>query len=169
MDQWAADHASQAQRDRVATALVRLAVREFFEMGLVQTDPNFGNYLFDARTGKVALLDFGTAEKVVPTRARQLTELSRAMRDGDAARISTAATRAGFICRPCKFHPATVCGDHPSPSAVQRLELPRTLGAVGRTSIAYSVTSAYAPTADKAQKSPLRPRRTIARSSQRML
>ena len=103
MDQWAADHVSQAQRDRVATALVRLAVREFFEMGLVQTDPNFGNYLFDARTGKVALLDFGAAEKVVPTRARQLTELSRAMRDGDAARIGTAATRAGFICQPCKF------------------------------------------------------------------
>jgi len=97
VDQWAADHATQAQRDRVAAALVRLAVREFFEMGLVQTDPNFGNYLFDANTGRLALLDFGAAEKVLPARAKQLTELSRAMRDGDAARIQTAATRAGFI------------------------------------------------------------------------
>ncbi len=97
VDQWAAEHAPQAQRDRVAAALVRLAVREFFEMGLVQTDPNFGNYLFDAGTGKVALLDFGAAEKVLPARARQLTELSRAMRDGDATRLATAASRAGFI------------------------------------------------------------------------
>lgn len=97
VDQWAADHAPQAQRDRVAAALVRLAVRELFEMGLVQTDPNFGNYLFDARTGKVALLDFGAAEKVLPTRTKQLKDLARAMRDGDAARIRTAATRAGFI------------------------------------------------------------------------
>ena len=97
VDEWAAGHAPQAQRDRVAAALVRLAVREFFEMGLVQTDPNFGNYLFDAGTGKVALIDFGAAEKVAPTRVRQLAELGRAMRDGDAERIGTAATRAGFI------------------------------------------------------------------------
>ncbi len=97
VDQWAADAAPQAQRDRVATALVRLAVREFFEMGLVQTDPNFGNYLFDASTGKLALLDFGAAEKVVPARARQLAELACAMRDGDAARTGAAALRAGFI------------------------------------------------------------------------
>ncbi len=97
VDQWAADQAPQAQRDRVAAALVRLAVREFFEMGLVQTDPNFGNYLFDVGTGKVALLDFGAAEKVLPTRAKQLTALSRAMRDGDATQIRTAAIRAGFI------------------------------------------------------------------------
>lgn len=39
---------TQAQRDHVASALSRLAVHEFFRMGLVQTDPNFGNYLFDA-------------------------------------------------------------------------------------------------------------------------
>jgi aarF domain-containing kinase len=97
VDQWAADQAPQAERDRVAAALVRLAVREFFEMGVVQTDPNFGNYLFDAHTGKVALLDFGAAEKVLPARARQLTELCRAMRDGDTSRIGAAAARAGFI------------------------------------------------------------------------
>ena len=97
VDQWAADQAPQAQRDRVAAALVRLAVREFFEMGLVQTDPNFGNYLFDASTGKVALLDFGAAEKVLPARARQLTALGRAMRDGDASRVASAASGAGFI------------------------------------------------------------------------
>ena len=97
VDEWAANHARQAERDRVAAALVRLAVREFFEMGLVQTDPNFGNYLFDASTGKLALLDFGAAERVLPTRAKQLTELSRAMRNGDATLIRAAATRAGFI------------------------------------------------------------------------
>ena len=97
VDQWAADDAPQAERDRVATALVRLAVREFFEMGLVQTDPNFGNYLFDARRGRLALLDFGAAEKVPPTRVTQLTELGRALREGDQPRVRQAATRAGFV------------------------------------------------------------------------
>jgi aarF domain-containing kinase len=54
----------QAQRDHVALALCRLSVREFFEMRLVQTDPNFGNYLFEPASGRVALLDFGATEAV---------------------------------------------------------------------------------------------------------
>jgi thiol-disulfide isomerase/thioredoxin len=47
-----------AQRDAVAGALVHLAAHELFHMQLVQTDPNFGNYLFDSATGRIALLDF---------------------------------------------------------------------------------------------------------------
>jgi aarF domain-containing kinase len=66
-----ADH-PQGQRDHVAHTLSRLAVREFFEMRLVQTDPNFGNYLFDAATGRIALLDFGATEAVTVERVEQL-------------------------------------------------------------------------------------------------
>lgn len=65
----------QAWRDHVALALERLSVRELFDMRLVQTDPNFGNYLFDAATGRVALLDFGATEAVTPERVEQLREL----------------------------------------------------------------------------------------------
>ena len=96
VDQCAAYQAPQAQLDRGAAALVRLAVREFFEMNWMQTDPNFSNCLFDASTGKVVLLDFG-AKKAVPTRARQLTALGRAMHDGDGSRVGSAAGSAGFI------------------------------------------------------------------------
>ena len=52
---------TQAQRDLVATALSRLAVHEVFRMRLVQTDPNFGNYLCDAASGRIALIDFGAS------------------------------------------------------------------------------------------------------------
>jgi aarF domain-containing kinase len=87
----------QAQRDRVALALCRLAVREFFEMRLVQTDPNFGNYLFDADSGRVALLDFGATEVVSAQRVEQLRELGRALRQADRTRATAAATAAGLI------------------------------------------------------------------------
>lgn len=87
----------QALRDHVARALSQLAVREFFEMRLVQTDPNFANYLFDAASGRIALLDFGATEEVSAARVEDLRELGRALRADDRPRILAAALRAGFI------------------------------------------------------------------------
>ncbi len=87
----------QDQRDGIAHALASLTVREFFEMGLVQTDPNFANYLYDANTGRMALLDFGATEAVVPLRREQLREIGRGLRDGDRARVTAAALAIGFI------------------------------------------------------------------------
>ena len=66
-------------------------------MRLVQTDPNFGNYLFDAASGRIALLDFGATEAVAPERVEHLREIGRALRDADAARVETASVVAGFI------------------------------------------------------------------------
>lgn len=87
----------QSQRDRACSALCRLAVRELFEMHLVQTDPNFGNYLFDANSGRIALLDFGATQAVTPARAEHIRALARAQRDNDAAGVLQAAKKAGFI------------------------------------------------------------------------
>ena len=48
-----------AERERVAHQVLDLYFREFFEWGLVQTDANFGNFLFRPETGELVLLDFG--------------------------------------------------------------------------------------------------------------
>jgi predicted unusual protein kinase regulating ubiquinone biosynthesis (AarF/ABC1/UbiB family) len=96
VDRLAQGGGTQAQRDQVATALSRLAVHEFFRMRLVQTDPNFGNYLFDAASGRIALIDFGATETVTPERVVQLRELGRALRADDGPRLAAAANAAGF-------------------------------------------------------------------------
>ena len=36
----------QEQRDRVMGELIELVLRELFEFGVMQTDPNFANYLY---------------------------------------------------------------------------------------------------------------------------
>ena len=41
----------QAERDRVMTALIELMLLEFFELRMVQTDPNFSNYQYKQRHG----------------------------------------------------------------------------------------------------------------------
>lgn len=96
VDRLAREGVAQEQRDHVATALTRLAVHEFFRMRLVQTDPNFGNYLFDAASGRVALIDFGATEAVTDERVEQLRELGRALRSDDVPRMEAASDTAGF-------------------------------------------------------------------------
>ena len=96
IDELAQPGVPQARRDTVAEALCRLAVREFFEMRLVQTDPNFSNYLFDAASGRIGLLDFGATEAVPAERVEQLRELGRALRADDLPRLAAAAQAAGF-------------------------------------------------------------------------
>ena len=60
----ALDSAPQALRDKVAAGLVDLVLRELFDFGWMQTDPNLGNYRFDPDSGKVVLLDFGAVMAV---------------------------------------------------------------------------------------------------------
>jgi predicted unusual protein kinase regulating ubiquinone biosynthesis (AarF/ABC1/UbiB family) len=97
VDQLTRPGVPQAQRDHVAAALSRLSIHEFFRMRLVQTDPNFGNYLYDAASGRVALIDFGATEAVADSRVEHLRELGRALRDADLERLTAAALAAGFV------------------------------------------------------------------------
>ncbi len=58
--------APQDTRDQVMTLLLRLLLRELFEFGLMQTDPNFANYRWDADSGRLVLLDFGATRRFAP-------------------------------------------------------------------------------------------------------
>ncbi len=97
VDQLVAQGLPQEVRDRVATALCRLVMRELFVLRLVQTDPNFGNYLYDAESDRVWLLDFGATEAVDPARAEPLRQLASALCDADAVRLRAAAQRVGYV------------------------------------------------------------------------
>jgi predicted unusual protein kinase regulating ubiquinone biosynthesis (AarF/ABC1/UbiB family) len=93
--------APQALRDRVATALIDLVLRELFVFGAMQTDPNLANYRFDPGTGRIVLLDFGAVQAIAPDLAADFDALARAALDGDAAQTRAAMLRIGY------FGPAT--------------------------------------------------------------
>ena len=86
-----------AERDRAAGLLVRLMLRELFEFGLVQTDPNFGNYLYDADSGRIALLDFGAVQSVAPALAGHYRGMFRAAIAGDRERLLAGAAALGYL------------------------------------------------------------------------
>lgn len=88
---------SQADRDRVAGLLARLTFRELFDFGLVQTDPNFSNYLYDADTRRIALLDYGAAHAIHAHWVETYRRLARATRDGDREAMHRACIDLGYL------------------------------------------------------------------------
>lgn len=89
--------APQATRDAAAAALVQLVLRELFEWGVMQTDPNFANYRWQEATGKLVLLDFGAARDVPSGTSAGYHALLMAGIDADRDAVRRAAVDAGFI------------------------------------------------------------------------
>ncbi len=57
--------AGQKVRNRVIALLLELLFRELFEFRLIQTDPNFANFFYNATSQQLVLLDYG-ATRVYP-------------------------------------------------------------------------------------------------------
>ena len=91
------DAAPQDVRDRIMAALLDLVLRELFEFGFMQTDPNFANYRWQPDGGRIVLLDFGAAravpEKTVASYRRLM--LAGLAQDHDALR--DALIEIGFV------------------------------------------------------------------------
>ncbi len=85
------------ERDRVAGALLQLALREVFEWGLVQTDPNFANYLYQPSSGRIQLLDFGASRSYPPERRAALGRLLGACLGGGEADVLEHAGEVGYL------------------------------------------------------------------------
>ena len=88
--------APQRRRNAVGTLLERLLFRELFEFRVMQTDPNFANYLYQARSGRVALLDFGASRHFGSEFVADYASISRAVIDGDRDAVARAAVRIGY-------------------------------------------------------------------------
>lgn len=89
--------ASQNTRDTAMSALFGLVLRELFEFGYMQTDPNFANYRWQPDTGRIVLLDFGAARPVPRDTVEAYRRLMLAGLSGDHDALRAALIRVGFI------------------------------------------------------------------------
>lgn len=96
--------AAQPVRDRVASALIRLVLRELFEFGVMQTDPNFANYRYQTDTGRLVLLDFGASRQVKSETVVAYRAMLRAGLAGDGNRVREAGLQAGILGRAAVTH-----------------------------------------------------------------
>jgi len=88
--------APQARRDAVGAILQRLLFRELFEFRVMQTDPNFANYLVEPASGRVVLLDFGATKRFGRAFVANYTRITRAVIAGDREAVGREAIRIGY-------------------------------------------------------------------------
>ena len=91
------DNAPQVARDKAVEQLIDLFFRELFDFNLMQTDPNFANFLYQEDTEQIALLDFG-ATRNIPTHISQgyLSLINAAMQVNESQMIAS-AKQLGFF------------------------------------------------------------------------
>ena len=92
----------QDSRDTLVSAMIDLMLREFFELRMVQTDPNFANYRFQAGEGRgsadrIVLLDFGATRKFRAGFVNEYKRMIKAAIKGDGDRLLNAAEKLGYM------------------------------------------------------------------------
>jgi predicted unusual protein kinase regulating ubiquinone biosynthesis (AarF/ABC1/UbiB family) len=85
------------ERDRAAALLIDLVLRELFEFGVMQTDPNFANYRFNPETRQLILLDFGAARVLENEVVQHYRTLLKHALAGDYDAVFKAALAIGFF------------------------------------------------------------------------
>lgn len=88
---------TQQTRNSIARRLIRLALKETFSWGMVQTDPNFANYRYDSENDQLGLLDFGALQCCDEQRLQALKNLLNAAIGDDSKKMVEAAYEVGYL------------------------------------------------------------------------
>ncbi|KAG8416211.1 hypothetical protein J3459_013705 [Metarhizium acridum] len=88
---------TQEQRDWIGTQIMRLCLREITEFKFMQTDPNWTNFLYNARHNKLVLLDFGASRDYPEAFVREYVRLLDAASRSDRAAIKELSESLGYL------------------------------------------------------------------------
>ena len=88
---------SQTIRNTVASALLELFLNELFHFKLVQTDPNFANFMYQPDTQKIVLLDFGATRAMSDKLSNGYYNLMQGAMNSDKSLMTSAAEQIGFF------------------------------------------------------------------------
>jgi predicted unusual protein kinase regulating ubiquinone biosynthesis (AarF/ABC1/UbiB family) len=81
---------SERERGEVMTALFDLMLSELFEFQLIQSDPNFANYLYMPASQQIALLDFGACQRISEHNQTHYDAMANAMLKQDIEAMKVA-------------------------------------------------------------------------------
>ena len=87
----------QALRDRVATLLLRLKLTELFRWGFLNADPHAGNFLYNSRTGRLGVIDFGCCRELTPEQVQSVRRCFEALMTDDRAAFDAWLLAEGVV------------------------------------------------------------------------
>ncbi|PFG57910.1 putative unusual protein kinase regulating ubiquinone biosynthesis (AarF/ABC1/UbiB family) [Vibrio sp. ES.051] len=90
-------HFNQSTRDFVMHSLLELLFRELFELKMVQTDPNFANYLYVENTRQIGLLDFGATREYSEQFSTGYRQVFASVVNDDEQGLNDALEQIGFF------------------------------------------------------------------------
>ena len=93
----AVQSAPQAVRDSVGTALLASTMQQLFVMRSLQSDPNWGNYLYDDAAHVLTMIDFGALREYPAVFVSDYLQLVTAAAAKDKDSLVAASTRLGFL------------------------------------------------------------------------
>jgi aarF domain-containing kinase len=88
---------TQEQRDWIGTQVLRLCLREIVEFKFMQTDPNWTNFLYNASTQKIELLDFGACREYPDEFVEPYVKVLIAASKEDRAAIRDLSVELGYL------------------------------------------------------------------------
>ncbi|MFH4452988.1 AarF/ABC1/UbiB kinase family protein [Vibrio alginolyticus] len=91
------EHYDQSTRDFVMHSLLELLFRELFEFKMVQTDPNFANYLYIESTRQIGLLDFGATREYSERFSAGYRKAFASVVNNDEQGLNDALEQIGFF------------------------------------------------------------------------
>ncbi|KAH9584554.1 putative aarF domain-containing protein kinase 4, variant 3 [Schistosoma haematobium] len=87
----------QNVRNWIGEQLLRLCLKELFVFHVMQTDPNWSNFLYNPQTGKIVLLDFGASREYDKSFVDTYIRLIHASAEHDEETILKLSKDLGFL------------------------------------------------------------------------
>uniref|UniRef100_A0A1J3D367 AarF domain-containing protein kinase 4 n=1 Tax=Noccaea caerulescens TaxID=107243 RepID=A0A1J3D367_NOCCA len=87
----------QETRDYVGRKMLELTLKELFVFRFMQTDPNWGNFLYDASTRTINLIDFGAARDYPKKFVHDYLRMVMACAEKDSKGVIEMSRRLGFL------------------------------------------------------------------------
>jgi aarF domain-containing kinase len=96
---WIKSQPDKAAVQRFADLIITLVIDEFLRNGVMQTDPNFGNFLYRPAQGHLVLLDFGATNVYSAEYRRTIREILTTVVSGDFHKMVEMTHSYGLLSR----------------------------------------------------------------------